>query len=618
MEKNWIDEEEGGGLQPEFSEREKELLKDATPFQIKLYGTLDQRTLEAMIIGTLVTDRAADGLTPSTEDADKILDAAIEPEMFETEEFRALFQDVLKYYRDTRKLLSVEDAAIICLNHGQTVNDAAMYRNVLVECKAAAVIRNISVELMIEAIINRYLMKIQDRIYRKAVEERSNPDIGPRKSWENMREACIRDLVDPRGGIIKQQDWFDDYENMLGWLTDMKDNPQKYRGYMCGINAIDIKTKGFRPGQLTVFAGAHGGYKSTTMLNVGYGLWERGYNVLYVSLEMESEIVQLKLWCRATQSVSYTKAYNGEFSHPGDWEKKREAETQLQDPNLPDDQRKIILQRMERYSLVLRGKQEGKGQEDSCQIDKVIETFKTRPNKFKIITCGQSQKMKLSQLERWIQENAIEFKPDVVILDYLDLTSAENPNPKRPDIDLGDTCKMLRALGKQYRFAAITAAQLKRAAWERLRKNGLEQPEKAQLDTDDIQGSHQIGADADNVFMLWRKPGANELMIFTAKARYGEKDTGAGTAVQVQYDTNTVADNIEDMKKQNATVSLSDAYSVGPQANLPKVSVPGAEDLDDFDVVQAPSDLDMNEPESDELFGQKELEAPADDGDPDL
>ena len=400
----------------------------------------------------------------------------------------------------------------------------------------------------------------------------------------------------------------------------MKENPEKYSGFMCGINTIDMKTKGFRPGQLTVFAGAHGGYKSTTMLNVGYGLYERGCNVLYVSLEMEAEIVSLKLWCRASQSISYTKAYNGEFSSPEDWGRKRDIEAKLLDTTLTDKERATLNKKLAKYVAALKGKEEGKGHEDSCKLEHIRNHLASTPNQMRIITCGQSRKMKLSQLEKYIQENAKQFRPDVVILDYLDLTEAENPNPKRPDLDLGDVCKMMRALGKQYRFAAITAAQLKRSAWERLRKFGLEQPEKAQLDTDDIAGSHQIGADADNVFMLWRKPGASELMIFTAKARYGEKDTGGGTAVQVDYDTNTVADNIDDLRKQTGIKSISDAYNVIPKASMPKTVVPGSEDFDDNSNLMEGTDLDLQNPISDEVFGNNDSlpESIGEDEDPDL
>ena len=199
MEQKWNDEEDDDSL-PELSARERELLKDATSFQIKMYGSLDQETLEAMLVGYLVTDRAADGADPKTENADKILEAHLSKKMFENKNMGALFEDVQSYYKEHRRLLSVQDAAVICMNHGQTVNDAAVYKNILLDCKAAAVIRNINVELLIDGLINRFLMKEEDRIYKNAIDERMNPDIGPRKSWENMREACVRDLIDPRGG----------------------------------------------------------------------------------------------------------------------------------------------------------------------------------------------------------------------------------------------------------------------------------------------------------------------------------------------------------------------------------------------------------------------------------
>ena len=595
---DWLDGPEKE--QKPLTDREKELLVGATPFQLKTYGNLDPATAEGMLVGYFMAE-PSEGDNPSTAGADKILDANLSGRMFESKELGIIFDHVMGYYKETHKLLSYDNASLMCLNEGQSRNDASMFRKILVDCKGAVVIRSFDPELVIESFVQRYLQKQQDRIYKKAVEERANPSIGPRKSWENMRDACVRDLVDPRGGPVREFDWMRDYKSNVTWLHDMKLNPEKYMGYYCGIRAIDISTKGFRNGQLTVVVGAHGGCKTTLLLNVAYGLWEKGYDVLFVSLEMEASIVQLKFWCRATGQVSYSKAYGGQFTHPEDWQRVEEIEQKLKQ-SLPETEREKLIQQLRRYREILA--KTCKGDEDAVRIERYVQKSQGKKNRLKILNFGQSKKMRLSQLDRWLRENSFSFKPHVVIVDYLDLIDPENPNPDRPDIGYGDICKMLRNMGQQMGFAPITAAQLRRSAWERLRRNGLENPEKSQLDTDDIGSSHQIGADADNVFMLWRKPGNTTLQIFTAKARYGEKDIGTGVTLQLDFESNTISDNgIEDIRSKNEEMSTSDIWGAIGEASKHIPLLPGQEGFDPEPPAEGPT-LDLSPEGEDDLWNR--------------
>jgi replicative DNA helicase len=574
MSSNPIDPEEE---LPILTDSAKEMLKDAGPLQIKEYGNLDPLTIEAMMVGYLVDIR--DGSEPKTTDADKILNDNIRKEMFQDDSLKELFDEFIGFFRKNRRLISIEDISLNCINRGQTPQEASVYKLKAIQCRGAVMARSLDAGLIIEAMINRYLQKQQDAIYQKACRERADPKIGPQKSMANMREAIIRDLVDPRGGAVKAYDWQGDFDRHISDLLDMKAHPEKYRGYVCGIKAIDSKTQGFRKGQLTVFVGAHGGFKSTVLQNVAYGLWEAGKNVLIVSLEQEPSIVMLKMWCRATK-ISFSRAYNGGLTQKKDWEELKGLKEKLEAPDIPPDEKAKLTERCEKLRGAIAGMSpDNADYERLCEAKRI---FESKPNRLKIINIGQSKKMKMSQLERWLQENVNLFKPDVVIVDYLDLVEAENPNPDRPDLDLGNICKMMRAMGENMGFSAITAAQLKRAALERLRKHGLDNPEKAQLDTDDISGSHQIGGDAENVFMLWRKEGGTAIDVFTAKSRYGMKDIDKGVTIQVDYETNTVSENIESLDRQISTKSMADGMSLisknGPKK---KTQMPG-EDIDDL------------------------------------
>jgi replicative DNA helicase len=466
-------------------------------FKVGKYGLPEQRDIEAMLIGHLLFAPSMYE-TPAEKEkawknglfnANKMAEAGLDGKMFETPELRDVFDHLFPRYREKRDLINVDDAGLLCLNAGQERQEAANYRLVVTECLAARSVRDAKIDLLIDAVVDRHLQKKQDAIYRRACEERSDPAIGPQKSWINMRDACVRELADPRCGI-KAADLAESAGETVGWVRDMREHPEKHRGCLCGILPVDSKTRGFRPGQLTVFVGIHGGYKSTMMVNVAHGLREKGHNVLYASLEMEQKIVSLKFLCRLS-GASFPRCYDG-LATPEDYASLAEAQR--------------------------RAAEHGK---------------------LRIMTAGNSSKIKLSQLEGWLEEHESVFRPDAVIVDYLDLVQPENATPDRPDIGIGDVCKMLRAMGNKRGFAAITAAQMKRAAWDRIRKFGIDSPEKAQLDTDDISGSHMIGGDADNVFFLFPE-GFDRVKLFTAKSRYGAKSRSAGEVLRINHETGAI------------------------------------------------------------------------------
>ncbi len=586
---DWTDEEKVPDSSS-FSELERELLKDATPRQIKAYGRLDQPTLEAMIVGLLIGP-------PNVEKADctaaeKVVEAGIQANWFEDKDIGDLFNDYMSYYKENRELLKVDEAPLVALNQGQTKNEGTNYKNIAYGCLGALKARRIRVELLITRMLTHHLMKMQDQIYKKAVEERADPSIGPQKSWENMREKCIRDLVDPRGAIIKEYDFLHDDNETLSWLKDMKRNPDKYKGANCGIKGIDEKALGFRKGQLTVFCAPPGGYKTTMMLNIAYGLWEQGYNVLYASLEMEANNVKTKLLCRGARKISYSRVYSGKITEPEDdpqvFTKVQELKTALEKAT-PEEALKI-----EAQIDTLCSKFESYIAEKYYQQQKT-----TRKNSLKIINVGQSQKIKLSQLERWLHEKANTFKPDVVILDYLDLVSPEVVNPNRLDVGFGDVCKMSRAIGLNMGFAVVTAAQMKRAAIDRLRKHGFDSPEKAAFGVDDIAGSAMIGNDADNCFVIWKKDGGTALKLFTVKSRYGCVDSN-GTTLQVDHDTCTIADEgkIETTETIMNSKNYGDALSSAARANKPLYTRMPEEDGEDDILPMSPTGDDMGDDDS--------------------
>jgi len=224
------------------------------------------------------------------------------------------------------------------------------------------------------------------------------------------------------------------------------------------------------------------------------------------------------------------------------------------------------------------------GRSDITLIDEQYQKFRESENKLYIINAGQSNKIKGSQIGRWLSEMEGSFRPNVLILDYLDLVAPETAYPDRRDQELGDICKFFRQMGQQMGFSTVTAAQFKRGAIERMRKKGLDSPEKAQFGTDDIAGSNMIGADADNVIALFREDGGNRLKMFTVKTRYGVSDIDKGKVLQVDPDTCTIqgSDEIEDTSVRAGRVSIQEGIDSMRRTGENKDQNPDAMDTPEY------------------------------------
>jgi hypothetical protein len=136
---------------------------------------------------------------------------------------------------------------------------------------------------------------------------------------------------------------------------------------------------------------------------------------------------------------------------------------------------------------------------------------------------------------------------------------------------------------------------MKRTAIERLRKYGLENPEKAAFGTDDVSGSSMIGADSDNMFVLWRKGGGTELTVFTVKSRYNAIDNITGETLQVDHDTCSIGgdDRIETTEVIMNKKNYGDMTKGAANCAKPKYTAfPDEGDEDPLFNFNAPTNLD--------------------------
>lgn len=574
-------------------------LKKMSDFQIRLYGELTQDILEAMLVGYLVEDKDVANKIDTRENVDVLVNSGLKGDCFENEAYGILFNDLITYVRTHRTPMSLDEAEQQCIVHGHTHDQAMMYRLALARCHAVMITRRMNIRILVNRMKNHYRLKKSDQIISLFIKDRTDPEVGPEKALDKFKYSVAKDLTDLNSSVLKEYDWMEDCESDIAWLLDMKQNPEKYMGYMCGMNFVDSKTGGFRPGQLTVLVGRHGGYKSTAMMNIAYGLWKNGYNVLYASLEMEAKLVKAKLWCRCIEGFQWTSVYKGLISQPGDWDKHKQMEYTLsQMPNGPE--KDAFRKKRDRlYECITELRSNGErilkdsGKSDVDKIREFKEQNDASANRLKIINVGQSEKIKPSQIEKRIEEEMEVFKPHVVVVDYLALVASDTPYPDRRDLEIGEVCKRFRNMGDRLGFSVITAAQYKMTAIARIRKNGFNQPDKAQFNTDDIAESNQIGADADNVIMLWPKEGGTELIATFPKCRHGGADT-VGKVIQIVPERCMIGEDIGNTQeiRDGMTVARGlDLLSQAPLAPEAHLEEFGADDSKPNDKPVITSDL---------------------------
>ena len=256
-------------------------------------------------------------------------------------------------------------------------------------------------------------------------------------------------------------------------------------------------TVGFRPGTLTLTVADVGGGKSTMMLNIAYNLWKKNANVLFIPLEMPWEEIFKKFLSRETL-IEFEKFARPELMTEKDWD--------------------ILKRRSEELA--------------SMKQRLVWADVKNRPT--------------VQEIRRAIESKFHYFKPDVVVIDYI---ANIKPDGKVDNwLAIGDILKELRAMGKQYGFAILSAAQMTRDGIKKLKsdKDMSKSP-----GSEDLRGSHEYSADADNIFAQAPSPEEpnRKMLLWCIKARYGKKT----------FDGKTYA--ILDFYPEFSKIDSSTAYS---------------------------------------------------------
>ncbi|MBT6048306.1 MAG: AAA family ATPase [Candidatus Scalindua sp.] len=246
----------------------------------------------------------------------------------------------------------------------------------------------------------------------------------------------------------------------------------------CGIREIDYAmVVGFAPGTLTLFCGDVGAYKSAMMMNVAVNIWkDQGKKVLIVPLEMPRDKWVQRMISRETK-IPFDK-----IEHPNQLTKEEWDKLEGQDAIIKGNDQFYIMETAERIPV--------------------------------------------SFLRKEIEAHIDIFKPDVIVVDYIaNLIPEAGSNNARNDLQIGEMLKDLRQMGKpkmgihENGFAIISGAQIGREGLKRFRKTGAI---KGSFHSEDLRGSQEYSADADNIFGQMKDPNNNgRLHLYDIKNRYG-------------------------------------------------------------------------------------------------
>lgn len=262
----------------------------------------------------------------------------------------------------------------------------------------------------------------------------------------------------------------------------VKDHPESARGILTGFSAFDRITNGLHPGEFLIIAGDTGTGKSVLMHNMAVNAYlgnnkpleidpskcdDSGKHVLYFSLEMPKESMERRIdACIAGIYANH-----------------------IRDGLLSDDDEKKYFKALEfqkKYSK-------------SIYIVDMPKGVTTREIELKYIEVCDTL-----------------FKPDLVVIDYLGIMSANDSEGQNQDwMNLGIISAELHEFSRIYEISTITGSQVNRT------KDGVEQ-----YGTKRIARSSMVPNNANIVLQIACREDEDlrtDMVIYMVKCRDGEK-----------------------------------------------------------------------------------------------
>lgn len=235
----------------------------------------------------------------------------------------------------------------------------------------------------------------------------------------------------------------------------------------CGLKAFDEGSKGMKEGDVTLVAGVPGGNKTNMLLNMAYGFQSKGISVMFLTLESDSQSIQLRCMCRA-MGINYDDITAKELT--------------------PEIKRKI-----REYSA----------------------------NSASRIAIGSaSYRSSLTKFMNFVSMRAIIRPFNVLMVDPINLLESGHEDAGKDS--MFSTIRQLRILGAEHGFATIATTSLSHKAASRFRAQAGKAaaiPDSGIGDPSDFVGTPIALGAADNIYAL-RPMEDNKIEVSAVKLRY--------------------------------------------------------------------------------------------------
>lgn len=253
--------------------------------------------------------------------------------------------------------------------------------------------------------------------------------------------------------------------NLSDLLIDLiinfnKENTEKIYS---GIKILDEKIGGFRKGELVVFTAITGAGKSILLMNLAKNFFEKGFNVVFISLEISLEETLLRI-ISSISNIKYSKIRNREISN---------------------DEKKEILKKILKFFI--ESDDQKISELDNIEEEKIFEFFqsiKKKKNFFLIYDILKDCTIKV------IYDIIEDAKPDILVLDHINLLVPEKSSGVHW-FDQGNFARELKILAKLKNILVVTAAQMNLI------------PSKGEVSIENIRYSKMIAENADYVLALY-------------------------------------------------------------------------------------------------------------------
>jgi archaellum biogenesis ATPase FlaH len=302
-------------------------------------------------------------------------------------------------------------------------------------------------------------------------------------------EKLIKDAIQISLNKDMGTDYFEDPRGRLELLKNS--NGQISTGWP----SIDKKLYGgFNRGELNIWCAASGGGKSLFLANLGCNWALNGLNVLYLTFELSENLVAMRIDSMLTEIPT------------------REIFKNLDDVEL---------------KVKVTGKRAG-----SVQI--------------KYMPSGKNA----NDIRSYLKEYQVKkgFKPDVILIDYLDLMMPLSVKVSPSDLFVKDkyVSEELRNLAMETQAIVCTASQLNRSAVEEI-----------EFDHSHISGGLSKIQTADNVIGIFTSRAMKERGRYQIQFMKTRNSSGVGQKVDLEFDVDTlrIKDLFEDEGSNGASLN---------------------------------------------------------------